>query len=186
LFLTNDLQSANERQAKAAAKKAAQHEAEKEAILADGRNPYEVFRQRDVDADADRQVKSKQDAIAAAKLKLTSAVIKEDELARKDELKHREHAEAVREYQASLSRAVREAKVSDFIAARTKTGEDVLDPTGRSFKIQPSQVTTVKDHGFGLGKSRGDVLEMVRAWQFDARVLLAEMCCSPDCKQEAE
>ncbi len=63
--------------------------------------------------------------------------------------------------QASLSRSVKEAKVSDFIASRTKSGQDVLDPTGRAFAVQPSQVTTIKDHSFGLGKAPSDLLEKV-------------------------
>ena len=89
-------------------------------------------------------------------------MIREDEQARVDEAKERVHVEAVKAYQQSLSRANKEAKVSQFIAGRTQSGEDVLDPTGRTFKVQPSQVTTVKDHGFGLGKARGDIVEMVR------------------------
>ncbi len=107
------------------------------------------------------QLKAREDAIAAAKLKLVQDMIVEDERVRKVETKERHHVEAMREYQASLSRSVKEAKVSDYISSRTKSGQDVLDPSGRTFTIQPSQVTTIKDHSFGLGKAPSDLLEKV-------------------------
>ncbi len=38
----------------------------------------------------------------------------------------------------------------------------MLDPTGRTFTVQPSQVTAIKDHGFGLGRTRADIVDKVR------------------------
>lgn len=76
------------------------------------------------------------------------------------------HAEAARAYRASQGRAVTEARVDEYMRARTKGGVELLDPTGREFKLQPSQVTVVKDRGFGLGRAatqRPDVVAAVQA-----------------------
>ena len=54
--------------------------------------------------------------------------------------KEREKKQYEKEYLASLSKSVKDAKVADYIASRTIDGSDVLDPTGRVFKIEPSQV----------------------------------------------
>lgn len=53
---------------------------------------------------------------------------------------------------------------ANYIASKTVTGEDIVDPAGREFHIQPSGVTRIRTHGFGLGKihaQRPDILEKV-------------------------
>ena len=91
--------------------------------------------------------------------------------------KEREKKKFEKEYLASLSRSVKDAKTADYISSRTVNGADVLDPTGRTFKIEPSQVTAIKPQGFGLGKTRGDIVDKVRC----TPALSCEECVSTLC-----
>ena len=78
----------------------------------------------------------------------------------------RRHKEAVEAYKASLSRAVIEQKTADYIADKTISGLDIVDPTGSAFRVEPSQVTSIQTKKFGLGvvaKERPDVLNAVSA-----------------------
>ena len=53
--------------------------------------------------------------------------------------KEREKKKFEKEYLASLSGSVKDAKTADYISSRTVNGADVLDPTGRTFKIASSR-----------------------------------------------
>ena len=56
--------------------------------------------------------------------------------------KERQRKQYEKDYLASLSRTVKDEKTAQYIASRTIDGADVLDPTGRAHKIEPSQVHT--------------------------------------------
>jgi hypothetical protein len=75
-----------------------------------------------------------------SRLGLAKSVIDDDLREKKVQAKEKEKKQYEKEYLASLSKSVKDAKVADYIASRTVDGSDVLDPTGRVFKVEPSQV----------------------------------------------
>jgi hypothetical protein len=52
-----------------------------------------------------------------------------------------------------LSRGIIEEKRRSYIQSVTKDGREQLDPSGRAALIFPSQITSIPDFSFGLGKS---------------------------------
>lgn len=52
-----------------------------------------------------------------------------------------------------LSRGIIEEKRRSYIQSVTKDGREQLDPSGRAALIYPSQITSIPDFSFGLGKS---------------------------------
>jgi hypothetical protein len=50
-------------------------------------------------------------------------------------------------------RHIVEAKNSDYIRSITIGAKEILDPTGRALRVDPSQVTEIPDRSFGLGHS---------------------------------
>jgi hypothetical protein len=122
-------------------------------LLKEGENPYSVFRKREMDA---KETKRKVDRIKSNKAmqgNIAEGMIVEDERSRKDEQKEREHKQYDEAFQKEQGRAAKETKVKNYLQSRTRGGVEMVDPTGRSARIDPSQVTIVRDHGFGLGKS---------------------------------
>jgi len=122
-------------------------------ILQQGENPHEVFRRRAID---EKVEKKRVNRIALRKEemnRIAANMIVEDEGARKKEKVARQHAEFDQAFQKEQGRAATETKVKNHLVSRTRGNVEMVDPTGRSLRIDPSQVTTIKDHSFGLGKS---------------------------------
>lgn len=143
--------AAHARREEAAAQKEAARAAEAAALLADRVNPHEVFRARERDAALAATQEAHARAVEAAKASLTQRVIAEEEQKRGLEAVRAHSVEAARGHRAALSRPVREARTSAFVMAHTLGGQEVLDPSGRSFRTAPSAVTLVKHAAFGTG-----------------------------------
>lgn len=157
-----EIKGSNEARARAAKAKERAQAAVAGELLADGQNPYEVFRRKDVEKQKQRKIAAIAARTEQSRLGLTQSVLLDDEVELKVQAKEREKKRYEKEYLASLSRTVQDAKTADYIAGRTVDGSDVLDPTGRTFTVQPSQVTAIKDHGFGLGRTRADIVDKVK------------------------
>lgn len=56
-------------------------------------------------------------------------------------------------FRDSQGRGIIEDKNSNYIVQRTNDHVEILDPTGRMGRVDPSQVTQIADYSFGLGKS---------------------------------
>jgi hypothetical protein len=149
---------------KKAAEKKLEEQQKKEfdAILADGRNPYEVFRREkqekkfkaDKQALIDKEKKNK-DEIAMKMIKEEVHFVKQDKVIR-------EHAKFADIYRDSLGRHVVEERNQNYVKSMTKTGEDFVDPTGRMFRIEGSTVTAIPDNSLGIGKlavQRPDIIQ---------------------------
>lgn len=71
--------------------------------------------------------------------------------------KQRQAELAAKEYELkfrdSQGRGIVEEKNTKYIVQRTTGNVEVLDPTGRVARVDPSQVTDIADFSFGLGKS---------------------------------
>ena len=154
-------------QGKTAKKKAREKKIEQkqkqefDAILADGRNPYEEFRRRKQQAKfkADKQKLIEKEIYN--KNEIARKMIKEEIHFVKEDKVIREHAKFADVYRASLGRHVTEERTTKYIQKLTKTGSDFVDPTGRMFRIEGSQHTAIPDNSLGIGrlaKERPDVI----------------------------
>ncbi|CBJ27963.1 conserved unknown protein [Ectocarpus siliculosus] len=145
------IRGANERNAAEKLREEAAHEAEKEHLAAKGLNPYKVFKQRAVDARAVREEKRQETRILLRKEELADRLKKEEALRNKHDAKVRSDKDQEQRMRDELGRHVVDARNREYLRARTVDGTDILDPSGRSFRIEASQVTTIKDAAFGLG-----------------------------------
>lgn len=143
-------------------KKQAAQEAEAASLLQAGKNPYSEFRRRERDAAAQR---AKEDAAAAIErhgIALTDAMVAEAAAERRKQQREQQRA---REAAAIAGPTTPGAAAKAYLASRTRGGSDVLDPTGRAARIDPSSVTAMRTHAFGTGrvaKERPDILRAER------------------------
>ncbi|CAM9167315.1 unnamed protein product, partial [Hapterophycus canaliculatus] len=145
------IRGANERRVAEQLREEAEHEAEKGELAAKGHNPYKVFKQRAVDARAVREEKKQEKRIWLRKEELAQRLKKEEALRIKQDAKARYDKDQEQRMRDELGRHVVDARNREYLRSRTVDGTDVLDPSGRSFRVEPSQVTTIKDAAFGLG-----------------------------------
>ncbi|OQS00893.1 hypothetical protein ACHHYP_02182 [Achlya hypogyna] len=143
-------------------------EREFQDLLAAGKNPYEVFRQREIDARAAAKRTAQTRKIAAAEMAIAANMVREAARNQRRGESEKRHVEYVQKYQKELGRKAVEDRTRDYMLSRT--GAELVDPTGRTFRIDPSQVTTMKDYSFGLGKShvksreqRDKVIDLISA-----------------------
>ena len=164
--MSSETRAANSRRAAAAERKAADQRAEYSSLLEQGFNPYEVWRARERDVKVQRAIEEHEFAVAAARLEVTKKVVDEDFKSRYLDAEARAERDVQEEYKRSISRTVREANLSAYIMDKTIGHTDTMDPSGREFRVEPSQVTVVRPSGFGLGKiglTRPDIVAKIAA-----------------------
>jgi hypothetical protein len=133
------------------AERKAREKEEFDALLADGKNPYEVFRRRK------QQFKLKADRarlIARQKkseIEVAEKMIKEEKHFVKKDKAERKTKQFAQVYRDSLGRQVTEQRTRDYMLDITKNHQDFVDPTGRMFRIEGNEHTALKDRSFGLG-----------------------------------
>eukprot|EP00597_Dinobryon_sp_UTEXLB2267_P012124 CAMPEP_0170113434 /NCGR_PEP_ID=MMETSP0020_2-20130122/9888_1 /TAXON_ID=98059 /ORGANISM="Dinobryon sp., Strain UTEXLB2267" /LENGTH=1783 /DNA_ID=CAMNT_0010339793 /DNA_START=13 /DNA_END=5360 /DNA_ORIENTATION=- len=128
-------------------------EDEKDAMLAKGLNPYVEFRKKEVEDEAERREKRLRDAVEKNKEELAIRLKKEEQFFDKQQQAERAAKEYEMKFRESQGRGLIEEKNSNYITKRTSAHVEVLDPTGRAARVDPSQVTDIPDYSFGLGKS---------------------------------
>jgi hypothetical protein len=161
---TSEIKSSNARRRAAAQRKALAQQDEYDSLLEQGYNPYEVWRARERDEKVKRLVVEHEEAVAAARLKVTEKVVNEDFKTRYLDAEKREEENLAEEYKRSISRTVRQASQTAYIIDKTKSHEDTIDPSGKQFRVEPSAVTVLRPSGFGLGKvgiRRPDIIAKV-------------------------
>merc|ERR1719502_397103 len=120
-------------------------------LLNQGRNPYEVFKQRDVDIETQKNLKREQLKVKEAISDCAEKIVGDVEYARKQDMKDKLEKEYEKKQRDELGRHVTEERNKKYIQENTVSGTDIIDPTGKKFRIEPSQVTTIVDKAFGLG-----------------------------------
>jgi len=131
-----------------------QLEREKAAMLAKGLNPYVEFRKKEFAAEAKAREKRMKDAVEQNKSHLAERLIKEEEDRRVEEAAELKAKLYEKKHRDEQGRHVIEERNQQYITSVTVGGREVLDPTGRSSRVDPSQITDVPDLSFGLGKSQ--------------------------------
>ena len=147
----SEMKSSNARRRAAAQRKTLAQQDEYESLLEQGYNPYEVWRARERDEKVKRLVVEHEEAVAAARLKVTEKVVDEDFKTRYLDAEKRDEDNLAEEYKRSISRTVRQASQTAYIIDKTKSHEDTIDPSGKQFRVEPSAVTVLRPSGFGLG-----------------------------------
>jgi len=128
-------------------------EDEKDSYLAKGLNPYVEFRRRDLDAEAAARELKMKNAVEENKAALAERLIKEEEDRRREAAVERKLKEYEKKHRDEQGRHVIEHKNQGYLKEITAGGMEILDPTGRALRVDPSQITDIPDQSFGLGKS---------------------------------
>ena len=163
----------------AAATRKAQLERERERLVAENQNPYRVFREEEERARVVSQRARLVEAQARKRLAIARRMVREGKQLEKHHEVERHHEAQAEKYVRELGRGAREKRVTDYLRKTTRAHTDMLDPTGHAVRIDPSEVTTIKDYTFGMGnmhKTRPDILEMVRARKANAGVSFDPRC----------
>ena len=126
---------------------------EKDALLAKGINPYEKFRRRELDHEGDMREKHMKEAVEQNKVQLAERLIKEEDITRNEEAALRKSKAYEKKHRDEQGRHVIEERNNNYITSITTGNKEVLDPTGRALRVDPSQITDIPDLSFGLGKS---------------------------------
>lgn len=129
-----------------------------ERLLKQGKNPYEVFRRKTIQKRKSRLLEIQELKIRDKEMKIAQNMINDEMYAVNMEKQEKRHKDYVKKYQNELGRKGRQDKINAYM--QEKTNSELIDPTGRLFRMQPSQVTNMKDHSFGLGKSSTKSSEM--------------------------
>lgn len=129
-------------------------EDEKEILLAKGKNPYVEFRKREFAAEAREKETKLRQAVHNNKQALAEALVREEMGRFKEETMEAKAKNYEKKHRDEQGRHVTEDRVTDYIKSVVTGGHEVLDPTGRAPRVDPSQVTDIKDHSFGLGNSQ--------------------------------
>ncbi|XRB18671.1 FAP-74 protein [Pseudoscourfieldia marina] len=137
---------------------------EAKVILAQGGNPYETFRRRELEAKAARQHKAHQREMQARELGVVKQSLLEENMRRKELMKAEELAAYNETFQDEMGTRAVEQRNEAFMMRHTTGGRTLLDPTGRK-PVPPSEATNglTKSWAFGLGLgTTKEVLTMVR------------------------
>lgn len=146
--------SQSEKKARKAEAARQQLEKEKASMLAKGLNPYTEFRKKEFAAEGRAREQRMKEAVEQNKAALAERLIKEEESNRTKEAAEIKAKEYEKKHRDEQGRHVVEERNQQYITSKTTGGREVLDPTGRASRVDPSQITDVPDLSFGLGKSQ--------------------------------
>eukprot|EP00742_Colponemidia_sp_Colp-10_P008825 GILJ01009584.1.p1 GENE.GILJ01009584.1~~GILJ01009584.1.p1 ORF type:complete len:1812 (-),score=327.15 GILJ01009584.1:58-4746(-) len=147
----NKIRDANERKHKKEQKEQERRDAEFQELLSNGKNPYEVWRRREYEQKLEKDSKKALSAQRHRENEIVDRLLNENEYLKKREDAEKREKAYDEKYRRELGRREKEKRIHDYLVSRTVDGRDMVDPTGREFKIKPSQVTLIKNHAFGLG-----------------------------------
>jgi hypothetical protein len=122
-------------------------------MLSQGLNPYVEFRKKELEEEAANREKKLNAAVEKNKADLAAQMAKEQKFLDKQEKVKREAQKYEKQHRESLGPHVIEERNRKYIVERTAAHTEVLDPSGKAARIDPSQITDIPDFSFGLGKS---------------------------------
>merc|ERR1719387_515759 len=85
-------------------------------------------------------------------------IMAEDVRLRKEEGVKEVQRQDAAAFQREMNGVERRRKMMNYITQQTVGHVDVLDPTGKAMRIDPSKVTVQKTMDFGLGRARPELL----------------------------
>ena len=141
----SELQGANERASLRKRKEADVQRAEFDKILAEGGNPYEVFRQRRLKAQAAQQRHRLKEKVKQSEMNIAERMLAHDDYSRKKDKLEKRDREYELSYRKALGRHEHEERVRKYMQAKTIGGADNLGPSRLRFCfvfLFPSQACT--------------------------------------------
>ncbi len=126
--------------------------AEHGVLLNAGLNPYEVFLRREVEQNLDAQ---RRNAMAITQLRLGKSILRQKQRAELDNrlLKEEFRAERMTEdHNERKSGAADKKRFAKFIKKNTTNHVEVIDPTGKLFRIDPSKVVIPRKREISIKK----------------------------------
>jgi hypothetical protein len=128
-------------------------ENEKKELSTKGLNPYVEFRKKELKHEDTIKEEKIIKSIEKNTLELTKRIEKEENFIKKKEANVAASKESEKKHRENQGRHVIEEKNKKYIIEKTSEGVELLDPTGKLNRVDPSQITDIPDFSFGLGKS---------------------------------
>eukprot|EP00217_Crustomastix_stigmatica_P004654 CAMPEP_0183788912 /NCGR_PEP_ID=MMETSP0803_2-20130417/57_1 /TAXON_ID=195967 /ORGANISM="Crustomastix stigmata, Strain CCMP3273" /LENGTH=1256 /DNA_ID=CAMNT_0026033063 /DNA_START=154 /DNA_END=3921 /DNA_ORIENTATION=+ len=153
---------------------------ETQELIGQGENPYEIFRQRMIFEQLDKERRRVLKERHNTYLHIAQRMLREENNYQRwlGEVK----AELVyaEKHARETSVLAREERVQNYMITHTKDGSDILDPTGR-VPVFPSHATTVKTWAFGLGSADARIVAAVQEHynEVPCELLLNAPKCKP-------
>ncbi|KAK9868731.1 hypothetical protein WJX84_009166 [Apatococcus fuscideae] len=140
---------------------------EEQALRAQGKNPYEIFRKRNMDEGVLQNKTKQKTAIEWQKSAIRKRLRgeKRSRLSRLDQ--QQMHELAIHRYQQEMGRAAAEQRCNRPMQQHTTEHLPLVDPTGR-LPLVPSKAVTAVDKGFGLGHASQQAILLEEARWPDA------------------
>ena len=126
-----ELQGANERNSLRRRKEADVQRAEFDKILAEGGNPYEVFRRRRLNAHAAQQRHRLEAKVKQSEMGIAERMLAHDDYSRKKDKLVKRDREYELNYRKALGRHEHEERVRQYMQAKTIGGADNLGSYSR-------------------------------------------------------
>lgn len=108
---------------------------------------------KELEAEAQAKEARLRASVERKKEELAARLAREEEEREARDKEKREREKLAKEHRESLGRHVVEERNRDYIVKRTSAHTEVLDPSGKLARVDPSQVTDIPDFTLGLGKS---------------------------------
>jgi len=137
-------------------------ENEKRELSTKGLNPYVEFRKKELATEYTLKEEKIINKIEKNKLELTNRIEKEEKFIKKKENTILQSKETEKKHRENQGRHVTEEKNRNYIIEKTSKNVELLDPTGKLDRVDPSQITDIPDYSFGLGKSSRIPAESMR------------------------
>lgn len=130
-----------------------QLEKEKDVMLSKGLNPYAEFRRKEIE-EADRKKEEElKDSVEFNKAELAERLIKEEDLKRSLDINKQREKGYQKKHRDELGSHIIETRNRKYLQMKTRDHSEMLDPTGRASRVEPSQIIDIPDYSFGLGNS---------------------------------
>ena len=139
----------------------ARQKAEAAALLAQGLNPYEVFRKRAKDARQARATAEGQRRLRERENALAQQMFYEEELYQREREAARVEQSYVDRFNAEMGKGAKEARTTKFMLSHTRQKTDLLDPAGLA-PVYPSQAAVVKKN-MGTGHAEPILIAKLQA-----------------------
>lgn len=111
-----------------------------------------MFRQRDLEAKAERHRRELKDKIHRSEMSIAKRLLREEDEYKVQRLARQREEAYLDRFRKEMGREAREARVQQYMMEHTRDQVDLLDPTSRK-PFFPSEVMDVKTWAFGLGQS---------------------------------
>ena len=135
-------------------RKAAQKK-EAAELLAQGQNPYEVFRRRSVNARHVREAAMHDIKLRNQSVELQKKLEREEKIYQSEKAARAIEKAYEERFEREMGLDAAEERTRLYIASITKDGRDMLDPTSR-MPVQPREVTQLKTWKFGMSMEPPD------------------------------